>query len=542
MWKWRLAAALVAVALGALAWLLPGVRRDLIQAIVKWDARPTEPAPLPAGDGPGLPPAPRTRVVLIDGLAEDVAKTLPVWSALCARGVTLRVDVGFPTVSLPVAASLWTGLTQQQTGYMNRYNRPLDPPLGARGIPAQVAGSIAIAEGLMVPKGDKVVPGNYGWIVRSLGFAHTEPAADPGSPIVDLGGEAWSKQWEEHAKAAIGSDARLVYVHLLRVDAAGHRAGLSDEYRRVAREADATLGGLIAASPDARWFLLSDHGLLPGGGHGGEERAVRQVQACIAGPGIAPARGELVHAVDVARALADSTGATLDRDARGRPLSVALAAPLRGDQAVPPLALGAGAAAIFVLVAGLALATWGVRRWWLAPWWFFAGGALLVLLRAPPTLSMPMVFARDGRQMGLAWAPALPLAAAATWFGLRRTTLARVIVGQLAIPLAAAAAALTACGAWPTLLGERVAPVVPRYTAYASPLLLIAAHGAAAVALAVLATLVLPRSGRRGPAAPPRSEPAAGAPGRASASRDPADRADRARDRRARPGRPPVGQ
>src|SRR6187431_3180896 len=128
MWKWRIAAGFVAAALAA---LLPDVRRDLIRAAVTWDARPADPAPLPAGTGPGLPPAPRTRVVLIDGLAEAVARTLPNWSAVCGRGVALRVDVGFPTVSLPVAVSLLTGLTQQQTGIMNRYNRPLDPPLDA---------------------------------------------------------------------------------------------------------------------------------------------------------------------------------------------------------------------------------------------------------------------------------------------------------------------------------------------------------------------------------------------------------------------------
>ncbi len=526
MWKWRLAAALVVAGLAALAWILPDTRNELMYAVSRWDARPTDPAPLPAGQGPGLSPAPRTRVVVIDGLTEDVAATLPAWSELCARGVTLRVDVGFPTVSLPVAVALWTGLTQQQTGYMNRFNRPIDPPLGARGIPAQVPGSIGIAEGMMKPgKGKhagKLVPGNYGWILRSLGFARAEPAADPTSPTVDADGEAWAGLWESRARAAVASDARLVFVHLLRVDVEGHRSGLSEDYRRVAREADQTLRGLVAAGPDARWFITSDHGQIPRGGHGGEERAVRQVQACIAGPGVAPARGELVHVVDLARAIADSTGATLDREARGRPLAAALAAPLHPDQAVPALALGAGAAAIFVLVAGLAASAWAVRRWWLAPWWFVAAAAALLVWRGPPTLSMTMVFARDGRELWLAWAAALPLAAAATWLGLRTQTLARVVVAQLAIPVAAAAAALTACGAWPAILGEQVAPVVPRYTAYASPLLLMAAHGAAAVALAVLARLVLPRSDRRGPAGPPRSEPAAAAPAPAAAPPDPA--------------------
>ena len=101
--------------------------------------------------------------------------------------------------------------------------------------------------------------------------------------------------------------------------------------------------------------------------------------------------------------------------------------------------------------------------------------------------------------MYLAWLAALPLATAATWFGLRSTTLARVVVAQLAMPFAAAAAALTACGAWPAVFGAELAPVVPRYTAYLSPLLLMAAHGAAAVGLAVLARIVQPPFGRRAP-------------------------------------------
>ena len=523
MWKQRIAAGIVVVALAAIAWLLPDLRRALMRGASRWDAAPSDPAPLPAGNGAGLPPAAHTRVVMIDGLTEDVAATLPVWSALCKRGVTLRVDVGFPTVSLPVAVALWSGLTQQQTGIVNRYNRPIDPPFDRRGIPAQIEGSIAIAEGVMVERRGKLVPGNYGWLVRSLGFARAEPAADPKSAIKDADGEAWSTQWEERARAAVASEARVVFVHVLRVDVAGHHHGLSAAYRRVAAEADAIAGKLVEAKPGARWFLISDHGHIPAGGHGGEERAVRQVQSCIAGPGVpAGARGELVHVVDVARAIADSTGATLDREARGRPLEGALAAPLKHDQAVPPLALGGGAAAIFVLVAGLALSAWGVRRWWLAPWWWFAAAAALLYVRGEPTLSMGMVYAPEGREMYLAWLAALPLAAAATWFGLRSTTLARVLVGQLAIPLAAAAAALTACGAWPAVFGEELAPVVPRYTAYMSPLLLMAAHGAAAVGLAVLARHVLPPFGRRAPPAPPRSEPAATAPAPAAAPPDPA--------------------
>ena len=496
MLRYRITLAIIVAALAALAWYLPQLRRDLLKDVITWDAPKTDPAPLPAGMGPGLARVARTRVVLVDGLGEETAKTLPMWTATCKRGITLRVDVGFPTISLPVETALWTGLTQQQTGVVFRDRRPIIPPLDGRGIPAQVAGSIAVAE-------------YYGWIVRSLGFHHTEPAADPVNVAKDAEPELWKTQWEARALAAVTSAAPLAFVHILRVDSAGHKHGVGVEYARIAAEADAIVGRLFAADPAARWFLLSDHGHVAVGGHGGAEPHVRQVQGCIVGPGIKPgATGGLVHVVDIARAIADSTGAKLDAHSRGRPFAAALAVPLERDQAVPPMPLGMGAVAIFVLVAGFASLTWSVRRWWLAPWWFVAACATLFFVRGEPSLSMRMVYAPEGRDMWLTWLPALAVAVAATLVGLRRTTIARVIVSQMALPIAAAAAVLTACGAWPAVFGEQIAPVVPRYTAWMSPMLLIVAHGAAAVALAGLATLVRPGSDRFARREPPRSEPA----------------------------------
>ena len=178
---------------------------------------------------------------------------------MCRRGLTLRVDVGFPTVSLPVAVALWSGLTQQQTGIMNRFNRPLAPPLDRRGIPAQVPGSIAITEGVMVEKPDGTTkPGNYGWIARSLGFAHTEPPAHKESPVRDADGEAWARAWEGRARAAVAGEAPLVLVHLMRVDVAGHKDGLGGAYPKVAAEADVILGGLVAAGlgAGAAWWAI----------------------------------------------------------------------------------------------------------------------------------------------------------------------------------------------------------------------------------------------------------------------------------------------
>jgi hypothetical protein len=489
----RIAALVVVALLAAYAWLAPGVRHRFLHAVITWDAPKTDPVELPAGIGPGLMPAPSVRVILIDGLSASTAHTLTTWSSLCKRGLDLEVDVGFPTVSLPVEVSLWTGLTQQQTGIVFRSDRPLVPPL-ARSIPRDVPGSVAVAE-------------NHGYIVRSIGFASALPPAGD-TPVQDADAETWKTRWETAARDAVTGDARLVFVHVLRVDTWGHRRGRdSEEYNQAAREADAIVGRLYAAAPDARWFLLSDHGHLAEGGHGGDEREVRQVEHCIVGPGIEPRRGGLVHLVDISRALADSVGVTLDHASRARPMRVALQGPLEQDIAVPRLPLHRGALAIFAIALGIAASVWAVRRWWLAPLWFIVGCILLLLIRGQPTLSTPMLYAPEGRTMYLAWLGALPLATVATWFGLARLSLTRVLVAQLALPATALAANLIACGGWSAMLGAETAPVVPHFTAYTSPLLLITAHGSAAVALAVLARTVHSAFGRRRPAETPRSAP-----------------------------------
>ena len=56
------------------------------------------------------------RVVLLDGLSRAHALRLPSLSEICSAGQELQLDIGFPTVSLPVQSALWTGMTQQQSG------------------------------------------------------------------------------------------------------------------------------------------------------------------------------------------------------------------------------------------------------------------------------------------------------------------------------------------------------------------------------------------------------------------------------------------
>src|SRR5690606_7328863 len=102
----------------------------------------------------------------------------------------------------------------------------------------------------------------------SFGFTTTRP--DPSRDPDDL--EAWRVMFPEAAIAAVEAPTRLVHVHVLRIDEAGHaKGGASPEYAEAAAWADALLDRLRAAGPaEALWLVIADHGHTPGGGHGGE--------------------------------------------------------------------------------------------------------------------------------------------------------------------------------------------------------------------------------------------------------------------------------
>jgi arylsulfatase A-like enzyme len=86
------------------------------------------------------------------------------------------------------------------------------------------------------------------------------------------------------------------FVYLGAVDFAGHATGAGDVYRAALRAADQRVGRLLGtvrarpSYPRERWtaVVVTDHGHLDEGGHGGREAEVTTAWAAAAGPGIAP--------------------------------------------------------------------------------------------------------------------------------------------------------------------------------------------------------------------------------------------------------------
>lgn len=450
------------------------IKRFFVDGAVASDAPVWPRAPV----GEGLRPAARVRVVLLDGLTRSHALGLRELSAICAAGQELELDVGFPTVSLPVQHVLWTGRTQQQSGLQYHIGKLPEPPQGST--PRQVD-SVVVAE-------------SHPEIVHSFGFTTALP---PDAPV--------TQQWRDHgfpvaALAAVTSPAQLAFVHVLRVDEAGHaQGGASLAYGSAAAWSDALLGRLFAAAPaDAStlWVVLADHGHRHGGGHGGAEPDIRLVRACVAGGGVAPGTGEarVLHLVDLARALADALGASLHPDAPGRPWTAALAEPARGATIPRPGLVRWSLACALLLLGVLSLRTgdsqpgrWTRRLPWLTaplggPGWLplalGAGWLVLALLGVAltcgwPSLSNPVVYPPTGRDVQLGSLPALIALAALAGVAVRRWACSDgALLRAILVPWAALTLAmLVLCrGVDALLLG--LPPLMPWSTGLASMLLI----------------------------------------------------------------------
>lgn len=486
-----------AVALVAVAVAVAQYRRAFIQTffVLGTDKAPPPALAQPAAGAqvPALPPAARVRAVLIDGVDRATAARMPNYDALCARGLDLVVDAGFPTVSLPIQSALWSGLTQQQTG-IQFIGKALDAPL-SDSVAGRVADSVAVVE-------------YYPFIAGSAGFRLVLPTAE----FTGTDRDQWvATGFMPAAEAIMASNSRLAFVHILRVDSAGHKNGrVSAEFEQAVRDADLMLGALVAAEggrPDTRWLLLADHGHRAGGGHGGTEDAIRLVRACVAGnlgPVSSSPTSAVIHMIDLARVVADSLGVPMPAESAARPLAAALAAPSEPGATLPAPTSGRWILAALILLAALAVtllatrgaagAGQGVRAalWAWPLWWLVAWGAI-ALLAEPPSMSVPMVYKPWGKEIATAGLPGLLVLLPCAFVALGRLSPTRATAALLAVPLALAAAAHILCWGTP--------PLVPGWTARTSVFLTLLASGAAVVALVHLVRGVLSASGRARPAA-----------------------------------------
>src|SRR6266568_664347 len=123
--------------------------------------------------------------------------------------------------------------------------------------------------------------------------AAREASQEDGLAAWDAADEAISAR---AAAILAGQAPRVSFVYLGAVDFAGHATGSGATYRAALLAADQRVGRLVAAvrsrpsGPEEDWTIVvvTDHGHLDEGGHGGREPEVATAWAAAAGPGIRP--------------------------------------------------------------------------------------------------------------------------------------------------------------------------------------------------------------------------------------------------------------
>lgn len=223
-----------------------------------------------------LPPPPRAAgdvvLIVVDGLGFEQAMALDELRALRRVGVTRPLMVDFPTFTSPAIVTMVTGLSARDHGL--RLNGAIE---GVPGLDTLLAS--AVDAGLAV----RVRP-------RQLGL-FADLLRPPAQADVLHGQVAFVADWVWRRAAPTPAGPRALWlVHIDEVDEAGHDEGsASERYREAARRASRLVTRVAADLDLTRDVLVvvSDHGHLPEGGHGGDEAEVRSALFLAAGAGVA---------------------------------------------------------------------------------------------------------------------------------------------------------------------------------------------------------------------------------------------------------------
>ena len=268
----------------------------------------TAPAVLPPL---GNPATGRLVFILVDGLRQDTAldaEVMPNLGGLREVGASASIHSEAPSYSEPAYTTLLTGASPEIS----------DGPvinLDYEDIPLFTQDNLFSAAHRA---GLRTAISGYYW------FEKLVPQSDVDLRFYTPGEDRTA---DEAVMAAAlpwlrDRSAELVLVHLDQVDYAGHHEGGARDPRwnEAAKRVDDMIGE-VSKELDLSWdtiLVLSDHGHIGIGGHGGQDTDVLVQPLVLAGKGIRPGAFGDINQVDIAPTLAAILGAAVPSSSQGQ--------------------------------------------------------------------------------------------------------------------------------------------------------------------------------------------------------------------------------
>ncbi len=270
-------------------------------------------APPQAGAAVGEPLTGRVVIVLIDALREDTSlkgEVMPFLNNLREHSAWATMYSRPPSFSAPGWTTILTGAWPDIND-----GQPLNPPdeNSVRTFTQDDIFAAAERSGL------RTAVSGYAWFEGMLADSRVDAGFyTPGED------NAADQEVVDAALPWLPEDFQLVLVHIDQVDYAGHHEGgpRDPNWDAAANRADAFLAQIVGTLnlEQDTVIVLSDHGQIGRGGHGGNEPVVMTEPFVMAGKGIIPGKYLEIEMVDVAPTVAVLLGTNIPASSQGRPL------------------------------------------------------------------------------------------------------------------------------------------------------------------------------------------------------------------------------
>jgi hypothetical protein len=284
----------------------------------------TPPAP---GQLLGNPLTHRVVIILIDALRYDTSTNsivMPFLNRLRSQGASAIMRSQPPSFSAPGWATILTG-AWPSINDAQLYNPPDE--VSARTFTQDDIFAAAQRAGL------KTAVSGYAWFEGMLansgvdaGFYTTGEDNSADINVVNA-----AKPW-------LSGDYQLILIHLDQVDYAGHHQGgpLNPNWNSAANRVDGMLKDIVGRMDltQATVLVISDHGQINRGGHGGPDPITLIEPFVIAGEGVIPGVYDNINMVDIAPTLATFLGTSIPASNQGHVLINMLSLPPEQNVAI----------------------------------------------------------------------------------------------------------------------------------------------------------------------------------------------------------------